>query len=193
MPLIAGMTLRTLPRLLAAAWLGLACYCLLSLAFGKGGFLASSSSGAELAAMQDNLESLSDLNRNLSVEIAALQNDPDRAKREALPLGWLAKGEYEIVLTDRPLPSKPQLSPGKVLPASAPTGLGDLDIKATSLIVVLLAFGLSWLRDFRASGRGTTRAKQRRPASKSKTKKTPKRPERPSTAAADTSMADTLA
>ncbi|HUX41193.1 MAG TPA: hypothetical protein VMV83_08535 [Rectinemataceae bacterium] len=141
------MRLLTLPRVLAAAWLGLACYCLLSLSFGKGGVLASTSSTVELASMRANIESLRELNGSLSNEIKALQNDPDRARREALPLGWIAKGDYEIVVEGRDSGIQPRLSAGRVLPATTPTGLADADIKATSLLVCLLAFALSLLRD----------------------------------------------
>jgi hypothetical protein len=101
----------------------------------------------ELASMRANIDTLRDLNESLSIEINALQNDPDRAKREALPLGWIAKGDYEIVLEGRDAGIKPRPSAGKVVPASTPTGLADADIKATSLLVSLLAFALSLLRD----------------------------------------------
>lgn len=97
--------------------------------------------------MRANIESLRDLNENLSIEINALQNDPDRARREALPLGWIAKGDYEIVVEGRDAGIIPRLSAGGVVPASTPTGLADADIKATSLLVSLVAFALSLLRD----------------------------------------------
>ena len=191
LPLIAGMTLRTLPRVLAAAWLGLACYCLLSLFLGKGGMLASTSSAAELASMRSNLESLHALNEGLSIEIAALQNDPDRARREALPLGWLAKGDFEIVLADRSLPSRKALSAGTVLPASKPAGLADMDIKATSFLVGLLALVLSLIRDRndieKRLGLRKKQAKDRLDGRKRRATG------KPSTAAAETPIAGSLA
>jgi len=185
------MTLRTQPRLLAAAWLGLACYCLLSLAFGKGGFLASTSSAAELVAMKDNIQSLSSLNGRLSTEIAALQNDPDKAMREALPIGWLAKGDYEIVLPNRKESPKPTLSPGSVLPASDPSGLADLDIKATSLIVTIIAFGLSLLRD--AHGSEKRAAGRKRGKESSKPDRLRNTHPRPTTTAAESPINDDFA
>ena len=141
------MTQKLAPRFLTAAWLGLACYCVLSVLVGKGGLIASSSVSMELGAMRANLSSLRAANTSLSIKIAALQSDPDRIVREARPLGWLAKGDYEIVLVDRNSGLRFPPSAGSVISVAEPSGFSDLDIKLATLLVGIVAFGLSFFRD----------------------------------------------
>jgi len=138
--------LRLAPRALFAAWLGLAVYSLLSVAFGPGGLVAAQSISSTIDAMRSNIASLGELNAELSADIASLQSDPDRIQLEARSLGWLAKGETEIVISGYPAKTDRRLSAGKVLPLSKPVGLPDSAIKAASLSSAFLGLILGLLR-----------------------------------------------
>lgn len=146
------------PRALLAAWLGLLSYCLLAFTLGQGGLLASLSTRAQLERMRTNLALLRQKNLELRNEVAALQADPDRARREARSLGYLARGEYEIVVVGRERRPVSLESPGSALPAEAPPGYADAGLKAAGLLVGLASLALGLLR---AGGEGAARASRR--------------------------------
>ncbi len=138
--------LRLAPRALFAAWLGLAVYCLLSVLLGPGGLLAAQSISSTIDAMRSNIADLSEVNAELSADIASLQSDPDRIRLEARPLGWLAKGETEIVILGRPEKIDRRLSAGKILPVGGAVGISDAAIKTASLSLAFFGFILGLLR-----------------------------------------------
>lgn len=165
LPLIAGMSRKLSSRLLAAAWLVLASYCLMSVTLGEGGFLATASLHSEIAGMRDNLAKLESLNAELQTGVAALRSDPDRARREARSLGWLAKNEYEIVLANHPVAPVPKLETGKALLLRPPISFADKDLKATSLLIGLAAFAGMVLRG-RMAGAAPRRRRKSSPTTR---------------------------
>jgi cell division protein FtsB len=119
-------------RLALAFYVALALYCALSLLFGQEGLIAYSRLEERKAAMAANLELLGAKRESLNAELESLKSDPDRAALEARSMGYLRKGETEIILGERSIKAK-GLDSGSVLPYARSGGLSDSSIKEIAL------------------------------------------------------------
>jgi hypothetical protein len=155
-------TSRLAPRLALAAYLGLACYCVLSIFVGPAGLTAYRALEEREKAMKANLLDLGSLREALNGELESLRSDPDRAAREARGLGYLRKGETAVVLGER-IESNPSLESGKILPFAARAGLSDGAIKAISL-----SLSLAILAFLCAPHKGKVPSRDRRRAARSR-------------------------
>ncbi len=132
------------PRLLLAFYLGLAAYGTLSIIAGPGGVLASVRLARHTREMGANLSSLKTLNQKLNSELESLSGDPDRARREARSLGFLAPGEFEVVIVGQADPRSDKQAAGIIVPYEIPLSLADGHVKIFALVVAL--FSLAFLR-----------------------------------------------
>ncbi len=139
-----------LQRIFIAAYVTVASYCVLLTLVGPAGVLACRRLEQRRDAMQENLESLESSNRELKAELSALQSDPDRQKREARSLGYLAGGEVSIILPHGlTTASEESRDAGQILGFEAPASLGDEAIKFIALGFGLVSLILSLLSDLR--------------------------------------------
>lgn len=142
----------TLQRAFLAIYAAVAAYCLLSIVAGPAGLIAYAKLEERRDAMQANLEELQATHGALQSELAALTSDPDRLRREARELGYLAKGETAIVLpaAAEPAPRR-RFEAGRVLPYAAPPALSDERIKTISLAIGLASLICALVSDLRRS------------------------------------------
>jgi cell division protein FtsB len=122
----------------AAVAVGFFAYCSLSALLGPSGLTAYKALEASKASMEANLERLSSINERLSGELESLISDPDRAAAEARSLGYLRKGETEVLVGGKKA-GAPRIDIGEVLPYADPPALGDGVIKAISLGAAMTA------------------------------------------------------
>jgi len=135
------MTRFLVSRLLAAVYVAIATYSLISIVAGPGGLIAESRLAGHSARMRANLESLKAINRGLGSELEALRSDPDRARREARDLGYIGFDEIEVVIPGRGPAMEGAETPGGVLVFEAPTVIADGEIKALALLCAAVFFG----------------------------------------------------
>lgn len=128
-------------NLACALYVALALYCLLSALFGQGGLIAYRKLEDRVAAMEANLSLLGEKRASLSAELEALKSDPERAALEARGLGYLRKGENEVILGER-VERAESLDSGTVLPYAQPGGVSDSALKemAFGAFLAMLAF-----------------------------------------------------
>jgi hypothetical protein len=106
--------------------------------------------------MLANLAELESLHADLGAELESLKTNPDRAAREARSLGYLRKGETEILLGEK-MEQVEHISTGKVLPYAEISFIGDPALKRLALgaCLAVLAFLLA------SHGQGNQRGKER--------------------------------
>lgn len=132
---------RFLLSLSVAGYAALALYCLLSVVFGESGLLAYGKLEERRTAMEANLLSLEKRHDALASQLEALKSDPERAAMEARSLGYLRRGEREILFA--PWHEKPMdLDPGSVLPYAENAGLPDASLKEICFGVFLAVLAL---------------------------------------------------
>lgn len=119
----------------------LALYCVLSVFFGQDGLIAYRKLEERKVAMAANLNLLAAQRESLNVELESLKSDPDRAALEARSLGYLRKGETEVILMDRVEQVK-RFDAGSVLPFAQSAGISDAALKeiAFGAFLAVLAF-----------------------------------------------------
>jgi cell division protein FtsB len=119
----------------------LALYCVLSAFFGQDGLIAYRKLEEREAAMAANLSLLAAQRESLNAELESLKSDPDRAALEARSLGYLRKGETEVILMDRVEQVK-RFEAGTVLPFAESGGMSDIALKeiAFGAFLAVLAF-----------------------------------------------------
>jgi cell division protein FtsB len=144
-------------RLLATVYVAIAAYSILAILAGPGGLIAESLLADRSAQMSANLESLRVTNRSLGSDLEALRSDPDRARREARDLGYVAADEIEVVLPGREKTTQNGESPGSILAFVAPTVLSDMEVKVLALSIAALFLAASLA--FRLRGGTKSRAK----------------------------------
>ena len=108
--------------------------------------LAAAGLGNRATEMRRNLGSLMDRNKALGADLESLRSDSDRAEREARSLGYLAVGQYEVVLAGWVDGRSSTLGAGTTLAYQRPSSLGDGEIKALSALATLIAFLLCRFR-----------------------------------------------
>lgn len=113
-------------------------YCLLSVFFGRDGLIAYRQLEDRKAAMAANLSLLSVKRESLNADLESLKSDPERAALEARSLGYLRKGETEVILANRVEVAK-SFDPGTVLPYAEIVGISDLAVKQIALGAFLAA------------------------------------------------------
>ncbi|MEI6874057.1 MAG: hypothetical protein WCL50_02890 [Spirochaetota bacterium] len=131
-------------RFLLAFYLGLAAYGSLSIIAGPGGVIASARLAKHTREMGANLVSLKILNQTLNSELGSLSGDPDRARREARSLGFLAPGEFEVVIMGQADSRSEKQAAGIIIPYEIPLSLADGQVKIFAFVVAL--FSLAFLR-----------------------------------------------
>lgn len=102
--------------------------------------MAASGLERHVAKMRDNLAVLKNLNVELGSDLEALRSDPDRARREARALGYLARGEYEVVIVGARETARERPSTGTVIPYEVPPSLADEVLKVLALAAAMLGF-----------------------------------------------------
>ena len=152
-------------RLALSLYAGLSLYCVLSILFGPVGLVSYHRLEERKASMLANLAELESIHSDLGAELESLKTNPDRAAREARSLGYLRKGETEILLGEK-TEQVEHLSTGKVLPYAEPSFMGDPVLKRLALgaCLAVLAFLLAsrgGQGDASRGGQGSHRRKER--------------------------------
>jgi cell division protein FtsB len=107
-------------KYLAALWVGLALYALLSVTIGASGFSAYSQLEAERNKQQENLTALGAINKELEREMEALRYDRDTLTLEARNLGYGKPGEMFVRIVGLGAFKKQRTEAGQVIAAVPP-------------------------------------------------------------------------
>lgn len=121
------------PRVLLSLYAGFAFYCIISILIGPVGLTSYKRLESKEKAMSENLAHLSSIHDGLSRELEGLKSDPDRAAREARSLGYLRKGETDVILGGRAEKKVAPIDTGVLLPLAEDSGIGDEVLKKVSL------------------------------------------------------------
>jgi cell division protein FtsB len=137
----AGIGLGSCRKVALSLYAALVLYCVLSAFFGQAGLIAYRKLEERKAAMAANLSLLAAQRESLNAELESLKSDPDRAALEARSLGYLRKGETEVILMDR-VDQVKRFDPGSVLPIAESAGISDMALKeiAFGAFLAVLAF-----------------------------------------------------
>ncbi len=122
--------------------IALGVYCVLSVIAGPAGLFAYAGLEERRAEMSRNLTQLGRANEKLRAELDSLRSDADRAAREARGLGFLRKGEYEVIISGRDK-ARSAMEPGVVVPFDQPAALPDAAAKQIALGAGLAVLALS--------------------------------------------------
>jgi cell division protein FtsB len=128
-------------KIALSLYVAFALYCVLSIFFGQDGLIAYRKLEDRKAAMTANLLLLAAKRESLNTDLESLKSDPDRAALEARSLGYLRKGETEVILANRVEVVK-SIDPGYVLPYAESAGMPDMALKeiAFGAFLAVLAF-----------------------------------------------------
>jgi hypothetical protein len=120
-------------KYLAAPWVGVLLYTILSLSFGKTGFDAYRQLEAEKARLSANQNSLSQLGQTLQTREDSLRYDKDVLTVYANSMGYGEPDQrFARIVGLGPL-TKPEISPGKAVFAAVPTYLSNT-------VIAIIAF-----------------------------------------------------
>jgi cell division protein FtsB len=128
-------------KIALSLYAALALYCVLSALFGQDGVIAYRKLEERKAAMAANLSLLVAQRESLNAELESLKSDPDRAALEARSLGYLRKGETEVILMDRVEQVK-RFDSGSVLSFSESMGISDIALKGIAFGAFLAVLAL---------------------------------------------------
>jgi len=107
--------------------------------FGSGGLLDYRRLLTYRASLQDNIDDLERINRELLTEVQALGSDPERLTLQARELGYFQEGE-RVIRISADTARKSTYTVGKVLRRKAKQPRADWPFRATGLgLPVLLA------------------------------------------------------
>lgn len=130
-------------KVLLAIWTAIAVYSISAFFFGTKGVIAMNTLLAERDRLQNNMEQLQNINKELDGSMDALRYDPDLLSLYARELGYGQKDERFIRIVGLQGSMRNQIAAGNMVRTVYPEGIEDKKLKITALISGVLVFLLS--------------------------------------------------